>query len=355
MEPRRLGRSGLEVSPIALGTMMFGAWGNTDEAECRRMVDTALDAGITLLDTADIYDDGTSERILGAALHGKRDGVVLATKVGNEMGGDPDRRGLSRRWITAACEDSLRRLQVDHIDLYQMHRPDPDVPIGETIEVFDELVAAGKIGAYGTSTFSAVQLREVVDTATALGGALPTSEQPPYSALARGIERDVLEVCRAEDVGVIVWAPLNGGWLTGKYQHDAGDPDNRANRQGDHFDFKDEAMRVEKLRAVDAPDDDRRRPRPHDQAAGAGVRPRRPGDQRGDHRPAHPRSAHRPARRRRPRAALRGPRRHRRGGDPGPQHQPLRRRLSGPGFVQMRSEAPGRGWRSRSSRRGACR
>ncbi len=146
----------------------------------------------------------------------------------------------------------MRRLQVDHIDLYQMHRPDPDVPIGETIEVFDELVAAGKIGAYGTSTFSAVQLREVVDTATALGAALPTSEQPPYSALARGIERDVLEVCRAEDVGVIVWAPLNGGWLTGKYQHDAGDPDNRANRQGDHFDFKDAAMRAEKLRAVDA-------------------------------------------------------------------------------------------------------
>jgi aryl-alcohol dehydrogenase-like predicted oxidoreductase len=252
MESRRLGRSGLEVSPIALGTMMFGAWGNTDEYECRRMVDVALDAGITLVDSADMYDDGTSERILGEALRGKRDQVVLATKVGNPMNDDPERRGLSRRWITQACDDSLRRLQVDHIDLYQMHRPDPDVPIGETIEVFDELVTAGKIGAYGTSTFSAVQLREVVDTATALGAAPPTSEQPPYSALARGIERDVLEVCRVEDVGVIVWAPLNGGWLTGKYRHDAGDPNNRANRQGDHFDFKDEAMRAEKLRAVDA-------------------------------------------------------------------------------------------------------
>jgi aryl-alcohol dehydrogenase-like predicted oxidoreductase len=252
MEPRQLGRSGLEVSPIALGTMMFGAWGNTDESECRRMVDVALEGGITLFDTADIYDDGTSERILGDALRDKRDRVVLATKVGNAMGGDPDRRGLSRRWLIEACEDSLRRLQVDHIDLYQMHRPDPDVPIGETIGVFDELVAAGKIGAYGTSTFSAVQLREVVDTATALGAALPTSEQPPYSALARGIERDVLEVCRTEELGVIAWAPLNGGWLTGKYQDDAGDPDNRANRQGDHFDFKDAAMRAEKLRAVDA-------------------------------------------------------------------------------------------------------
>jgi aryl-alcohol dehydrogenase-like predicted oxidoreductase len=252
MEARRLGRSGIEVSPIALGTMMFGAWGNTDEAECRRMVDVALDAGITLVDSADIYDNGTSERILGEALRGKRDRVVLATKVGNPMDGDPNRRGLSRRWITQACEDSLRRLQVDHIDLYQMHRPDPDVPIGETLEVLGELVAAGKIGAIGTSTFSAVQLREVVDTASALRGPVPTSEQPPYSALARGIERDVLGVCRAEELGVIVWAPLNGGWLTGKYQGAADDPDNRANRQGDHFDWKDEAMRAEKRRAVDA-------------------------------------------------------------------------------------------------------
>jgi aryl-alcohol dehydrogenase-like predicted oxidoreductase len=252
MDARRLGRSGIEVSPIALGTMMFGAWGNPDEAECRRMVDVALDAGITLVDTADMYDNGTSERILGGALRTRRDRVVLATKVGNPMDGDPDRRGLSRRWVTQACEDSLRRLQVDHVDLYQLHRPDPDVPIGETLEVLGELVAAGKVGAIGTSTFSAVQLREAVDTATALGGPVPTSEQPPYSVLARGVERDVLGVCRAEDLGAIVWAPLNGGWLTGKYQGAADDPDNRANRQGDHFDYKDEAMRTEKRRAVDA-------------------------------------------------------------------------------------------------------
>jgi aryl-alcohol dehydrogenase-like predicted oxidoreductase len=249
---RRLGRSAIEVAPIALGTMMFGSWGNTDEAECRRMVDAALDAGVTLFDTADIYDDGTSERILGEALRGKRDQVVLATKVGNPMGGDPERSGLSRRWITQACDDSLRRLQVDHIDLYQLHRPDPNVPIGETLQVLGELVAAGKVRAIGTSTFSAVQLREVVDTATALGGPVPTSEQPPYSTLARGIERDVLEVCRTEDLGVIVWAPLNGGWLTGKYQHGSTDPDNRANRQGEHFDHKDEAVRAAKLAAVDA-------------------------------------------------------------------------------------------------------
>ncbi len=126
--------------------MMFGRWGNTDVDECHRMVDRALDAGITLFDTADMYDDGTSEEILGEALRGRRDQVVLATKVGNPMGDDPQRSGLSRRWITQACDDSLRRLQVDHIDLYQMHRPDPATPIDETLAAFGELVAAGQGG-----------------------------------------------------------------------------------------------------------------------------------------------------------------------------------------------------------------
>jgi aryl-alcohol dehydrogenase-like predicted oxidoreductase len=254
VDSRRLGRSGIDVSPIALGTMMFGAWGNPDEAECRRMVDAAIDAGVTLFDTADMYDVGRSEEILGAALAGspgRRERVVVATKVGNPMDGDVARSGLSRRWITQACEDSLRRLQVDHIDLYQMHRPDPTVPIGETLEALGSLVAAGKVRAIGTSTFSAAQLHEVVDTARGLGGPLPTSEQPPYSALARGVERDVLAVCREEDLGVLVWAPLNGGWLTGKYRDHADDPDNRANRQGEHFDHRDAAVRAAKLRAVD--------------------------------------------------------------------------------------------------------
>jgi aryl-alcohol dehydrogenase-like predicted oxidoreductase len=249
---RTLGRSGLEVSSIALGTMMFGGWGNPDEAECHRMLDVALDAGVTLVDTADMYDAGESERILGAALRSRRDRVVLATKVGNPVAGDPARSGLSRRWITQACDDSLRRLGVEHIDLYQLHRPDPLTPIGETLEVLGELVTAGKVRAIGTSTFTAVQLRDTLDTATALGVAEPTSEQPPYSALARGIERDVLPLCRTEDVGVICWAPLNGGWLTGKYQRGADDPDSRALRQADHFDHRDEAMRREKVAAVDA-------------------------------------------------------------------------------------------------------
>ncbi|TPW12173.1 MAG: aldo/keto reductase [Acidimicrobiaceae bacterium] len=166
---RFLGHSGIEVSSLAFGAMMFGRWGNTDVDECQRMVVRALDAGVTLFDTADMYDDGASETILGEALRGHRDTVVLATKVGNPMGGDPARSGLSRRWIVRACEDSLRRLQVEHIDLYQMHRPDPDTPIDETLAAFEELVLAGKVRAIGTSTFSPAQIDEVAERATNLG------------------------------------------------------------------------------------------------------------------------------------------------------------------------------------------
>ncbi len=251
MRTRRLGHSGLEVSTLALGTMMFGSWGNEDLAECHRMVHRALDAGITLFDTADIYDDGVSETILGQALHGHRDGVVLATKVGNEMNGDPQRRGLSRRWIIQACEDSLLRLGVDHIDLYQMHRPDPATPIDETLAAFDELITAGKVGEIGTSTFSVTQIDDTVTAAITAGMAAPTSEQPPYSILARGIETDILPACRAHQLGVIVWAPLNGGWLTGKYQNDAA-PDSRAMRKAEHFDHGHDEIRRTKLALVDS-------------------------------------------------------------------------------------------------------
>jgi len=241
METRTLGRSGVEVTTLALGTMMFGAWGNTDADECHRMVHRAIDAGITLIDSADMYDAGVSETILGEALRGRRDKVVLATKVGNPMDGDIERSGLSKRWIAQACDDSLRRLGVDHIDLYQMHRPDPNTSTEETLGAFQELIAAGKIGAYGTSTFSPEQIADVHDTAASLGMMLPTSEQPPYSALSRGIETAVLPACRELDLGVIVWAPLNGGWLTGKYQGELNDASSRAMRQGDHFDARDAA------------------------------------------------------------------------------------------------------------------
>jgi aryl-alcohol dehydrogenase-like predicted oxidoreductase len=246
---RTLGRSGIEVSSITLGTMMFGAWGNTDVDECRAMVDRALDAGITMFDTADIYDSGVSEEILGTALRGRRDRVVLATKCGNPMGDDPAQRGLSSRWVAHACNASLRRLEVDHIDLFQMHRPDPSTPIEETLTAFDALVQAGKIRAYGTSTFSADEIDALQVAATALGVAPPTSEQPPYSILARGIEAAVLPICAAASLGVVVWAPLNGGWLTGKYQGGA-DPSSRAVRQGEHFDHRDAAARTTKLALV---------------------------------------------------------------------------------------------------------
>ena len=237
---RRLGRSGLSVAPIALGTMMFGAWGNPDAAECRLMVDRALDAGVTLFDTADIYDFGRSEEILGAALHGRRDRALLATKCGNPMDDDPAHRGLSARWIRDSCDGSLRRLGVEHIDLYQMHRPDPSVPLAETLGAFSELVAEGKVGAVGTSTFPAATLDELQDVAEAGGFVAPTVEQPPYSVLARGIEASVLPACRRHDLGVLVWAPLNGGWLTGKYQQSTdGGSASRAARQGEHFDHRD--------------------------------------------------------------------------------------------------------------------
>ena len=160
MEQRRLGSSGIEVGAVALGTMMFGAWGNPDRAECRRMVDMALDAGVTLVDTADIYDFGVSEEILGEALAGRRDRVVLATKFGNPMDDDPLHRGGSRRWVRESVTNSLRRLQTDRIDLYQMHRPDPDVPFEETLGALHELVEEGLVRAVGTSCFPAEQLVE---------------------------------------------------------------------------------------------------------------------------------------------------------------------------------------------------
>jgi len=251
MPTRRLGSSGIEVGTIALGTMMFGGWGNDDVDECVRMVELALERGVTLVDTADIYDQGRSEEILGRALAGRRDDVVLATKCGNPMGEDPARRGLSARWIRAACDDSLRRLGTDRIDLFQMHRPDPATPIEESVAAMGELLRAGKIRAWGTSTFSCDELEAARAAAVATGVAPPATEQPPYSVLVRGIEREVLPWCAAHDVGAIAWAPLNGGWLTGKYQSGALDPEGRAVKKAEHFDHRDEAVRAEKRAIVE--------------------------------------------------------------------------------------------------------
>jgi aryl-alcohol dehydrogenase (NADP+) len=234
---RVLGRSGVQVSELGLGTMVLGAWGNQDHAACTRIVHAALDAGINLVDTADVYAFGESEEIVGAALEGRRDAVVLATKFHNGMGDDPNMRGNSRRWIVRACEDSLRRLRTDRIDLYQVHRPDPTTDLDETLGALSDLVHQGKILSWGTSTFPAEDLVEVQWTAERRGHVKPVAEQPPYSIFARGIERDVLPTARRFGQGVLAWSPLSGGWLTGKYRRDAPPPaDSRAATNPDHFD-----------------------------------------------------------------------------------------------------------------------
>jgi aryl-alcohol dehydrogenase-like predicted oxidoreductase len=249
MEQRVLGRTGVRVSRFGLGTMVLGAWGNPNRSACVRIIHRALDAGINLVDTADVYAFGESEEIVGEALEGRRDDVVLATKFHNAMGEDANRRGNSRRWIMRAVEDSLRRLRTDRIDLYQIHRPDPDTAIDETIDALTDLVGAGKILAWGTSTFPASDLVEACWAADRRRVARPHSEQPPYSILCRGVEREVLPVCRRHGIGVLVWSPLAGGWLTGKYRRDSQPPTgSRAQTHPDHFDFANAA----KFDAVDA-------------------------------------------------------------------------------------------------------
>lgn len=257
MERRILGRTGVGISKFGLGTMVLGAWGNTDHAACERIVHRALDAGINFVDTADVYAFGESEEIVGRALRdGRRDDVVLATKFHNPLGdGDANRRGNSRRWIVQAVDDSLRRLATDRIDLYQVHRPDPATDITETIDALTDLVRAGKVLAWGTSTFPAEELVEACWAAERRHVAGPHSEQPPYSILCRGIEHDVLPVCGRHEMGVVVWSPLSGGWLTGKYRRGEPAPaGSRAATNPDHFDGGNEAKfdAVERLSTVAA-------------------------------------------------------------------------------------------------------
>ena len=251
MEYRVLGRTGMHVSPLCLGAMMFGAWGNPDEGECVRMVHTALDAGINFIDTADVYAGGQSEEIVGRAVHGRRDDVVLATKFHHAMGDGPNERGNSRRWIIRAVEGSLRRLGTDWIDLYQVHRPDPDTDIDETLGALSDLIHQGKVRAIGTSTFPAAELVEAQWAADRGGHQRFATEQPPYSIFSRGVEADVLPTCLRHGIGVIVWSPLNGGWLTGKYRRGVEPPQgSRARREPDHFDFDGE-FRERKLSLVE--------------------------------------------------------------------------------------------------------
>jgi aryl-alcohol dehydrogenase-like predicted oxidoreductase len=234
MEYRTLGTTGVRVSTHCLGAMMFGSWGNTDVDACVQMVHEALDAGINFVDTADVYSAGESERIVGKALAERRDEVVLATKVHGRMGPGKNDEGNSRLWITREVESSLRRLGTDHIDLYQIHRPEPQTAIDETLGALTDLQRAGKIRYFGSSTFPGWQLEEAAWVAERNGLSRFRTEQPPYSIFVRQIELDVLPVAQRLGTGVLVWSPLCRGWLTGRYRREAFDrsPEARAARVG---------------------------------------------------------------------------------------------------------------------------
>jgi aryl-alcohol dehydrogenase-like predicted oxidoreductase len=218
MRYRTLGRTGIKVSPYALGAMMFGAIGNPDHDDSIRIIRKALDEGINFIDTADAYSRGESEEIVGKALKGRRDGVVLATKLHLPMGDDPNQRGNSRRWIMTEVENSLRRLQTDHIDLYQIHRPDPDTDIEETLSALSDLIHSGKVHVIGSSAMPASGIVEAQWTAERRGLERFRTEQPVYSILNRGIETEVLPAVQRYGMGTLVWSPLAGGMLTGRYR-----------------------------------------------------------------------------------------------------------------------------------------
>ncbi|MCH1867748.1 aldo/keto reductase [Nocardioides sp. CFH 31398] len=249
---RPLGPTGMKVSPLCLGAMMFGAWGEPDHDESTRIIRTALDAGINFVDTADIYSQGESEEIVGKALEGRRDEVILATKFHGPMDvpmgqtGDPNGWGNSRRWVVREVENSLRRLRTDWIDLYQVHRPDDLTSDEETLSALTDLQQQGKIRAFGSSTFPAHHMVEAQWTAERRGLGRYVTEQPPYSLLFRRIEADVLPVAERYGMGVIPWSPLAGGWLTGKVRKGQEAPETNRSKMFDGF-FSDEA----KLEAVE--------------------------------------------------------------------------------------------------------
>jgi aryl-alcohol dehydrogenase-like predicted oxidoreductase len=249
---RPLGSTGVQVSPLCLGAMMFGAWGNPDHDDGIAIIRAALDAGINFIDTADVYSRGESEEIVGKAIAGRRDEIVLATKVHGAMGDDPNQFGNSRRWIIREVENSLRRLKTDWIDLYQIHRPEPDTDIDETLGALTDLVRQGKVRYIGSSTFPPSAIVEAQWVARDRGRERFVCEQPPYSLLTRAIEADVLPTCRRYGMGVIPWSPLGGGWLSGKWRKGADAPDStRAQRLPARYDLSDPANQ-RKLDAADA-------------------------------------------------------------------------------------------------------
>lgn len=250
MDLRPLGRTGVQVSPLCLGAMMFGPWGNDDRADSTRIIHRALDAGINFLDTADVYSGGVSEEIVGEALQGRRDDVVLATKFFMPMGDDPNARGGSRRWIIREVESSLRRLRTDHIDLYQVHRPDPAVDVEETLGALTDLVRQGKVRSIGSSSYSGSQIVEAQWASRERHLERFVTEQPPYSILVRGIEEDVLPTTQRYGMGTLTYSPLSGGWLSGRWRKGADASPTSSARPSARFDMSSPANQ-RKLDAVE--------------------------------------------------------------------------------------------------------
>ncbi|MFZ0529300.1 MAG: aldo/keto reductase [Propionicimonas sp.] len=237
MQYRPLGRTGVQVSPLCLGAMMFGPWGNNDHADAIRIIHRALDAGINFVDTADVYSGGVSEEIVGKALAGRRDEVVLATKFFMPMGERANERGGSRRWIMSEVENSLRRLNTDHLDLYQVHRPSPDTDIEETLGALTDLVRQGKVRYLGSSSFSASQIVEAQWASRERRLERFVTEQPPYSILVRGIEEDVLPTLLRYGMGALTYSPLSGGWLSGRWRKNAASAPTSSARPAARFDL----------------------------------------------------------------------------------------------------------------------
>lgn len=251
MDYRLLGRTGVEVSPLCLGTMMFGAWGNQDVDDSIRIIRHALEAGINFVDTADVYSAGGSEEIVGKALKGRRDDVVLATKFFMPMGEGPDQSGGSRKWIMQEVDNSLRRLGTDYLDLYQVHRPSAVMDVEETLGAFTDLVRQGKVRYIGSSSYSGSQIVEAQVASRDRHLARFVTEQPPYSILVRGIEEDVLPTTQRYGMGTLTYSPLAGGWLSGKWRKDAAPTPTSAARPNARFDMKSVANQ-QKLEVVDA-------------------------------------------------------------------------------------------------------
>ena len=334
MQYRTLGRTGIKVSPYALGALALGtSIGNPDHDDSARIIHKALDAGINFIDTSDVY--GESEVAVGKALKGRRDSVVLATKFSRPIGDDPNHQGASRRWIMTATENSLRRLQTDYIDLYQVHRPDPSTDIEETLSALSDLIHSGKVRAVGTSAMPASGIIEAQWVAERRGLERFRTEQPPYSILSRGIERELLPIAQRYGMGILVWGPLGQGMLTGRVRRGQQTDLRRAGL----FKHLNDERRIDAVEQLIPLAEKAGLPMTHLALAFAIAHPGR--DQR-DHRAAHDGAARRPARRRRRHAHRRDPRPDRRDRPARHRRRHARPGLPAPGPAELEPASPPR-------------